>query len=394
MSFPLRLGTPEDFAAARQFFQQAAFFDDVALCKTLKVGDMSDVGRVDWDKFDFGKLPKDLVWCINFFLRGLPISEAESNDRCGTGAIRAFQNLGLVEPGTKNPQNLVCPAWVYPVDGFVVASDRRDHPEGDSFAPPEDVVFPAIYGGTLRFLRLLPTPKGDALDLCGGSGIGALRFSRSARRSVTADVAERAAQYAEFNARLNGVRMESLCGDLYGPVIGSQFDLITAHPPFVPAVGQNMVYRDGGDTGEEITRRTIEGLPAHLRPGGACVILCVARDTQEGPFEERARQWLGQAGSEFDIVFGLEKVLSVEEVVDSMRKRAEGFNETQAQQLLQRLLSFGTKQFVYGALFLRREGSTVPQPPLRLRMTPEGVANDFEAVLEWRRRSRQPGFET
>jgi SAM-dependent methyltransferase len=289
---------------------------------------------------------------------------------------------------------VVCPVWVYPADGFVVASDRRDDPDGEPYTPPEDVVFPAIYAGTLRFLRLLPEARGgNALDLCGGSGIGALRLARTARSAVTADVAQRSAIFAEFNARLNGVAVSSLCGDLYAPVAGEQFDLITAHPPFVPATGQNMVYRDGGESGEEITRGVVAGLPVHLRPGGTCVILCVARDTAEQTFEQRAREWLGQSRDEFDVVFGLEKILTVEGVVDSMRKRGQHIGDEAARDLHRRLQALGTRQFVYGALFLRRYAEPVSQEPARIRLSPDGGAADFEWLLAWRRFCRQPGFE-
>jgi SAM-dependent methyltransferase len=274
----------------------------------------------------------------------------------------------------------------------VVASDRCIDSEGRPGTPAEDVVFPAIYAGTLRFLRLLPEVRGlEALDVCGGSGIGALRLSRTARASATADLTERSALFAEFNARLNGVRVESLCGDLFEPARGRKFDMISAHPPFVPASGQTMVYRDGGDTGEKVTRGIVEGLAAHLRPGGSCVILCVACDGEQ-PLEQRAKDWLGEHREEFDVVFGLEKILSVEEVVESMRKRGQHIGEEGVRQLLTRLRSAGTRQFVYGALVLRRYATPIAAKPLRVKMTPEASAADFERLLNWRRHTREPGF--
>jgi methylase of polypeptide subunit release factors len=288
---------------------------------------------------------------------------------------------------------LVCPVWLYPADGFVVVSDRTTDPDGGEFKAAEDVVFPAIYGGTLRFLKLLPeTCHGDALDLCGGTGIGALRLARTARSSATADLAGRSAFFAEFNARLNGVVVTSWCGDVYTPAAGMQFDLITAHPPFVPATGTNMVYRDGGESGEEVTRRVIEGLPAHLRAGGNCVILCVARDTQEQTFEQRAKQWLGSATNEFDVIFGLEKILTVAEVVESLRARGQNLTDEAANTLLARLQSLGTKQFVYGALFLRRYVQPVDAKPFRIGLTTEGRAADFDWLFAWREHCRTPGF--
>lgn len=391
-SFPLHLGSSEEFAVARNFFEGAEF-NDATLCRVLELEDMSDLGRVRWDDAKLDTLAASLRWCLHVFVRGLSADETESRVVCGDQVFVALQTLGLIRATRKKPAAVVCPVWLYPVDGFVVVTDRREDPEGEAFAPPEDIVFPAIYAGTLRFLRLLPEARdGDALDLCGGSGIGALHLARTARAVITADLTERSAFFAEFNARLNGVEVQSVCGDLYAPVSGRQFDLITAHPPFVPASGSNMVYRDGGETGEEVTRRTIEALPAHLRLGGLCVILCVARDTQEQALEHRVRDWLGAARDEFDIVFGLEKVLSVDEVVDSLRKRGQQISEAEAKDLSVRLRSLGTRQFVYGAVIIHRCSEPVAPKPFRIGLTSKGGAADFSRLLAWRHHARQPGF--
>src|SRR6185369_3054822 len=112
--------------------------------------EMSDLGRVQWEKIAFENLPANLGWCIQVFVRGMSVSQVESQKLCG-------------------PEGL---------SGFFLASDRRDDPDGEPYTPAEDVVFPAIYPGTLRFLKLLPETRGEALDLCGGSGIGALHCSR------------------------------------------------------------------------------------------------------------------------------------------------------------------------------------------------------------------------
>src|SRR5207302_492331 len=155
------------------------------------------------DELKMGDTRPALRWCIHIFARGLASPEAESRTITGA-AFQAMVSLGLLRPSRKEPGSLVCPVWVYPTDGFVLASDRREDPDGGPFTPPADVVFPAIYPGTLRFLKLLPEAHGgEALDLCGGSGIGALRFSRTAREAITADLTERSAFFAEFNARLN-----------------------------------------------------------------------------------------------------------------------------------------------------------------------------------------------
>ena len=390
--FPLRIAAADDLSLIRSFLRQAEY-DDATLCRLLGLVNMSAFGRVDWDKVQLETFPPALRWCLGVFARGLPTEARLAGEICGEKLLHALLAAGLLRPSKNSGSALVCPVWLYPVESFVVASDRGNDPDGGPFTPATDVVFPAIYAGTLRFLQLLPEIHGgDALDLCGGSGIGALHLSRTARVSITADLAERSAMFAEFNARLNGVAIESVCGDLYDPVRGRQFDLISAHPPFVPATGETMVYRDGGETGESVTHRIIEGLADHLRPGGTAVVLCVACDWERKTFEQRAREWLGAAGDEFEIVFGLEKVMSVGEVVESIRKRGQQIGDEEARQLEARLRQAGTRQFVYGALYVRRHAQRVPEAPARVNLAMEGRAADFERLLAWRQFCRQPDF--
>lgn len=389
---PLRLGQPDEFSRVREFFHSVSF-DEMNVLRVLSLDSMSEVGAVNWEKISLKNAPAPLIWCIKVFIRGLRSDGHEALAWCGDDAFASFLSLGLLRPAKNQPEMIVSPVWLYPCDGFLVASDRTSDPDGGPYQPNDDVVFPAIYPGTLRFLKLLPDGRnGDSLDLCGGSGIGALHQSRTARSATTSDVAERSAFFADFNGRLNGTPVISVCGDVFQPVNGRQFDVISAHPPFVPAVGPNMVYRDGGDTGEEVTRQIIAGLPAQLRAGGTCVILCVGRDTNEKTFEQRAQDWLGQSHHEFDIIFGCEKILSVGEVVESLRRGGTNPGEFNAQTITDRLLSLNTRQFVYGALFLRRLTASNGGEPLRLQLTTQGDASDFQRVFRWREETRQPDF--
>ena len=389
--YPLRIGRPEEFSRLRQFFQ-ACSFDDITVCRTLAITDMGRLGSVAWDTIRFDSTPVALRWCIETFLQDLPPSEERSRAICGEEVFAAFVSLGVLRTAKQNPANLVSAVLLHPVAGFVVVADRPDDPDGGPFTPMEDIVFPATSAGSLQLVRFLPeTRDGEALDLCGGSGIGALHLSRTARTALTADVTERAAHFAEFNARLNDAPIRSLCGDLYAPVMGKQFDLISAHPPYVPAMCTKMIWRDAGDTGEDITRRIIEGLPDYLRPGGTCVITCVARDTETKPFEQRARDWLGPSGTEFDVIFGLEKAMPLEEVAGNLQERwlADGH---QPEELLARLRALDTRQFVNGILILRRCGDPVPEPPARVRLSETARAIDFDRLFAWRRRWRRPGW--
>ena len=85
-------------------------------------------------------------------------------------------------------------------------------------------------------------------------------------------------------AGLNGVaNFHPVTSDLYGS-LGS-FDRIVAHPPYVPALQPKWIFFSGGEDGEEITRRIVEGLPAHLNDRGVFLALTMGTDRSDAPFE-------------------------------------------------------------------------------------------------------------
>ena len=122
-------------------------------------------------------------------------------------------------------------------------------------------------------------PRAATLDLCTGSGAVAVAAALRGVRSATAvDVQRRSAWTARINARLNGVRVRALHGDLFEPVAGRRFDLITANPPYVPTppgAGPRLGDRawNAGTDGRAVIDRIIAGLPAHLAPGGCALIV-------------------------------------------------------------------------------------------------------------------------
>jgi hypothetical protein len=120
----------------------------------------------------------------------------------------------------------------------------------------------------------------------------------------------------------------------------------------------------------------------------------VARDTQEKPVEERVKDWLGSAADEFDVVFATEKVLSVDEVVQKLRKNVGSMDTPAAESIRERLMAAATRRFVYGALVIERcAGASSPKPG-RISMRSGADAAGLERVLAIRRFRRQPGFES
>src|SRR5207247_9643854 len=93
------------------------------------------------------------------------------------------------------------------------------------------------------------------------------------------------------------------------------FDGIVAHPPYVPALEQSRVVRDGGDTGESILRRIVAELPRYLRPGGTLYCVSAGWDAKDGPLESRLRRWLGERAREFDVIFAQQGEVAAERLV-------------------------------------------------------------------------------
>lgn len=391
-AMPLRIGSEEDFGKVRDCLR-ALGFNEGSITAALKISDISHIPMVDTARMELGSIPAALAAFIEFFIFGHAIAEERLRASCGEESFAALVALDLVRNARGQEAAVACPVWLYPVRGFLIASDRRTSPAGEVFCNATEVVFPAHDAGTLQFLRLMPVAAGsDALDLCGGSGIGALQLARNGNRATTADVTARSAHFAKFNAMLNGIAIEILQGDLYAPIDGRSFDLITSHPPWVPSTGDAMVFRDGGESGDAIAERVFAGLPRHLRPGGTAVVVSLGRDGRDCAYEQRVRRWLGDGGRDCDVILGVNKPISIDEMADSMRQLHLGGDAEKAQRIAARLRDLGTEKFVHGAVFVRRTTGVVSEPPLRLRMFPEATAAGFERIFAWRERHRLPDF--
>lgn len=122
-------------------------------------------------------------------------------------------------------------------------------------------------------------PGASVLDPFTGSGILAIAAARARAGSVVAvDISRRAVACARLNARLNGVRIRVLRGDMFEPVAGLRFDAIVANPPYVPAVsgepprGAARAW-DAGPDGRALLDRFCREAPAHLAPGGELLLI-------------------------------------------------------------------------------------------------------------------------
>jgi release factor glutamine methyltransferase len=147
-------------------------------------------------------------------------------------------------------------------------------------------------------------PGARVLDLCTGSGAVAVSAAMAGAGAVTAiDVSRRAVLTAELNARLNGVRVRGLRGELFAPVAGARFDAIASNPPYLPAEDDALPDRgptratDAGLDGRVLLDAICRDAPAHLNPGG---VLLLVHSSVIGV--ERTEALLAQAGLRADVL--------------------------------------------------------------------------------------------
>jgi release factor glutamine methyltransferase len=129
-------------------------------------------------------------------------------------------------------------------------------------------------------LRAQLRPGASVLDVCTGSGALAIAAAQAGAGAVTAiDVSRRSVLTVRINARLNGVRVRALRGDLFGPVAGERFDAIVSNPPYLPAEDDELPRRgqrrawDAGTDGRVLLDRICAQAPAHLNPGGFVLLV-------------------------------------------------------------------------------------------------------------------------
>lgn len=262
---------------------------------------------------------------IRLFMDGEPVSAPAVRDHLPDGTLDLAAELGLIRRHPADRDGVLPTVLLYPTEGLHVASDltvdplesadgvaeggaeggaERGRERGVEDFLPVDAVYPAVTENTRGFLESLPTsPCRRFLEQCAGTGIAALLAAPRAEEAWAVDVAERCTRFARFNALLNNLgNVTALTGDLYEPLGELSFDRIVAHPPYVPALERDLVFRDGGPDGEHITRRIFEGLPRHLEPGGRLHCTCVASDRRGAPLEERIREMIGEGAGAFDVV--------------------------------------------------------------------------------------------
>jgi release factor glutamine methyltransferase len=161
---------------------------------------------------------------------------------------------------------------------------KRQEFYGREFRVTPDVLIPRpetehVVETALRFIG----PKSRVVDV--GCGSGAIAVSLSLERGIgvlATDISGRALAVAKENAVSLGARVSFAVADVLAPFRERSFDMVASNPPYVGLVEKPSMQREvrdfepevalyGGETGDEIYRRLIDGAERVLVPGGRIV---------------------------------------------------------------------------------------------------------------------------
>jgi methylase of polypeptide subunit release factors len=134
----------------------------------------------------------------------------------------------------------------------------------------------------------------------------ALQAAEHVRKLTATDLNPRAINFAEFNARLNGLEnsIECLVGDTLEPVRDRSFDLIVSNPPFFVSPSNRDLFCDNPMELDAYCRRVVREASAHLNEGGYLQLLSEWVQVDGQPWQERISEWLEGTGCDAWILKG------------------------------------------------------------------------------------------
>ncbi|HMD69989.1 MAG TPA: class I SAM-dependent methyltransferase [Bryobacteraceae bacterium] len=370
------LGRSGRFEELRELLRSSGYTEEF-LCGRfgLKRAEQFDLDRGRRGPLSEAESAADVLTAL--YLAGEFVSLEQAERLVGRAGVGLLSGMGLLEMDAGGGR---CHGTValYPLADLHIASDRWSNPDNAPFEAPNDTVYPAFIPNTRLFLAHVPLGEcGSFLDLCAGTGIAAILAARQgAREAWAGDIAERCTRFAEFNGRLNGVaHFHAVTSDLYESLSGRAFDRIVAHPPYVPVLKPKWIFFSGGEDGEEITRRIVEGLPAHLNDHGVFLALTMGSDRSDAPFEWRIREWLGEDGRDFDIALIVRKIYEPHDFALRNREESEAWKK-----LFARL---GVESLVYGVIAIQRRTGARETFTVRRQASPGRTRAPWEWLLAW-----------
>lgn len=355
------------FAALRQLFRGAEY-DESTVAHRLGGPTLVGAPRLaNGRKTLSGEVTDTNAALVRLFFDGLALPTAVVRDLFGDAGFDACIALHLLTPSPKDDTLVQPTVMLIPLDGLWLTSDMVPTVE-DPATVRQDYVFSANNELTAHFLAAIPaTPGARVLELCAGTGIAALRaVSKGARSAVAADLIPRCVHFAKFNALLNDMadRIEVVESNAWSAIPTNEpFELVVAHPPYVPALSHRFDFRDAGEDGEHVARAVFSGAATHVPRGGRMIVRAAFSDRTNQTVAERIRVWLGEHAAEFDLV----QLEALEyDAMDAYKSVTHGGRDfVDCERWLRHFQSLAIERFVICVIELRRDA--FDRPPITVR---------------------------
>jgi SAM-dependent methyltransferase len=226
---------------------------------------------------------------VRWFVIGQSVEQSVARAVIPEPTLHLLLKSGLVARGGSEFIPMVV---LLPLGDLLAASDRA--PKDDS--RPDLVI--GITPATRALSQFTVCNKARAvLDLCCGSAIHALQMAGHSETVVAADLNQRALQFAQFNARLNGVEnIEFAHGDGFQPVEGRRFDRIVSNPPFFLLPSSDFLYRDNPIELDGFAEKLLRQAPRFLNEGGFFQMIFEWVEIEGQPWQQRIADWVSESG--------------------------------------------------------------------------------------------------
>lgn len=227
---------------------------------------------------------------LRWFLLDLAASEEAAAALMPQSLLELLLECGML---VSDGESLSPSVMLTPCDRCLFAADTAARLTSHS---PDLVIWP---NATTRLLHqfTIRRPTRAALDLGTGCGIQAVFAADHSTRVTATDLNPRAAQYARFNAWLNGTaNIECLTGDTFEPVTNRAFDLIVANPPFFITPSAEQIYCENDMDLDQYCRRVAREAPAHLNAGAFLQMVCEWVEVRGQSWQDRVKEWLDGTG--------------------------------------------------------------------------------------------------
>jgi carbamoyltransferase len=343
---------PQTAAALRSVLERAGY-EEASICALLRVDALQQIEPTRLHYYSRFVLPgSDLGNLVRLFLLRASLPEACINALFGAELCNALLKLGLLHARDGGMASRVD---VWSLEGLFLVTDYRYMVLGPADHVDES---PVMYIGLDSRGLVHSAPRASCrrvLDLCTGSGVQALIASRYASEALGVDINPRAVRFARFNAQLNGIEnVRFHLGDLYAPVSGERFDAILANPPFVPSPRDELGFRDGGPTGENVLKRIVAGAAAHLHEDGSLAIVTDLVDLAS--YRARLESWWKGGGADMLVLHTADRdeiLFSVPHSHAPFGQSYQAFN-MQLEQWVQNYRQAGLNAVNFGYIFIRR----------------------------------------